>query len=77
MAWEGDELGSPVHVETVTTWYVISASPLLSDPTHWVHQVLGELFHDNVLDHIVNTIALSTPDSSAWQGASCHRFRCC
>jgi predicted dehydrogenase len=57
------KLGDIVHVES-HFGYSLSGdfgSAVLGDPSHWVHQLPGRLFH-NVLDHIVNKITWFLPD---------------
>jgi predicted dehydrogenase len=56
-------LGDPVHVESVLGYDLGGdfGSALMADPNHWVHALPGKLFH-NLLDHVVNKIALFVPD---------------
>ncbi len=69
-------LGEPVHVESVFGYDLsgVFGSALLGDNEHWVHHLPGKLFH-NVLDHVVNKIALFMPDADPLVSAFDHRHR--
>lgn len=69
-------LGEPVHVESVFGYDLsgVFGSALLGDNEHWVHHLPGKLFH-NVLDHVVNKIALFMPDADPRISAFDHRHR--
>jgi predicted dehydrogenase len=59
------ELGSPVHVESVYGYNLSGpfGSAILADPAHWVHQLPGKLFQNNI-DHMLNKIIEFLPDDS-------------
>ena len=69
-------LGAPVHVESVFGYDLsgVFGSAVLGDNEHWVHHLPGKLFH-NVLDHVVNKIALFMPDADPQICAFDHRHR--
>ena len=59
------ELGDPIHAESVYGYNLSGAfgTALLADPTHWVHQLPGKLFQNNV-DHMINKLVEFIPDDS-------------
>lgn len=50
-------LGAPVHLESCFGYNLASpfGAALLSDASHWVHQLPGKLFH-NTIDHLLNKL---------------------
>jgi predicted dehydrogenase len=50
-------LGDPVHVESYFGYNLAGpfGAAILGDNTHWVHQLPGKLFHNNI-DHMLNKI---------------------
>lgn len=57
-------LGEVVHLESYFGYNLDSAfgQALLSDPSHWVHRLPGQLFH-NIIDHGLNKIVPYLPDA--------------
>jgi predicted dehydrogenase len=69
-------LGDPVHVESFFGYNLSSpfGQALLCDTRHWVHGLPGKLFQ-NVLDHLLNKIALVLPDDAPRIVAQGYRLR--
>jgi predicted dehydrogenase len=69
-------LGDPVHVESVLGYDLGGdfGAALMADRNHWVHTLPGKLFH-NVLDHVVNKIALFMPDENPAASVIAYRRR--
>jgi len=69
-------LGDPVHVESVLGYDLSGdfGAALMADPNHWVHALPGKLFH-NLLDHVVNKIALFMPDENPEASVIVYRRR--
>jgi predicted dehydrogenase len=59
------ELGDPIHAESVYGYNLAGpfGSALLADPNHWVHQLPGKLFQNNI-DHMINKLVEFVPDDS-------------
>ena len=59
------ELGDPIHVESVYGYNLAGpfGSALLADPNHWVHQLPGKLFQNNI-DHMINKLVEFIRDDS-------------
>ena len=59
------DLGIPVHVESVYGYNLAGpfGTAILADPSHWVHQLPGKLFHNNI-DHMLNKITEFVSDDS-------------
>ncbi len=60
-------LGEPVHVECYLGYNLSGpfGLALLGDPGHWVHQLPGKLFQNN-LDHILHKIMEFIPDENPY-----------
>ena len=60
---EDGVLGEPVHVESFYGYNLAGqfGSALMSDPNHWVHQLPGKLFQNNI-DHLLNKLVEFLPD---------------
>lgn len=56
-------LGDPVHVESVFGYNLGGpfGKAILADSAHWVHQLPGKLFQNNI-DHMINKITEFIPD---------------
>lgn len=69
-------LGDPVHVESFFGYNLAGpfGQALLGDTGHWVHGLPGKLFQ-NVLDHLLNKIALILPDDAPRIVAQGYRLR--
>ncbi len=69
-------LGEPVHVESALGYNLSGAfgDALLRDVKHWVHGLPGKLFQ-NVLDHILNKVALVLPDETTKTMVAGYRLR--
>ena len=69
-------LGDPVHVESFLGYNLSGpfGQALLGDTKHWVHGLPGKLFQ-NVLDHLLNKIALVLPDDAPRIIAKGYRLR--
>jgi predicted dehydrogenase len=58
-------LGDPIHVESFLGYNLSGqfGKALLSDSSHWVHQLPGKLFQNNI-DHMLNKVAEFIPDET-------------
>jgi len=61
---DSDALGEVVHIESHLGYNLAGAfgQALMADPEHWVHNLPGKLFQNN-LDHLVNKIVPLLPDA--------------
>jgi len=55
--------GDPVHIESVFGYDLsgVFGQAVVGNPAHWVHDLPGKLFHNN-LDHILNKIVPFLPE---------------
>jgi len=62
---DSGELGDPIHVESVYGYNLAGpfGAALLADPNHWVHQLPGKLFQNNI-DHMINKLVEFVRDDS-------------
>lgn len=69
-------LGDIVHVESFIGYNLagVFGEALLNDVNHWVHGLPGKLFQ-NVLDHLLNKVALFLPDEKPEIMAKGYRLR--
>jgi predicted dehydrogenase len=58
-------VGDPIHIESFYGYNLSGpfGAALMGDSAHWVHQLPGKLFHNNI-DHVLNRLTEFIPDDA-------------